>query len=268
MKIKNKILDIVIIVCTIFMFVGYISYLFKLLIWSEGVFPFAVAVFVCIFLPVVLLLGRAGVWSKLFRKAYPIVKAIYATGLCFYVVSFVFMCAYIYGSIVNEPNAKDLPEKTVFITLGAKVEYDGKPGKVLKKRLDTTYDLLNACPSALCIVSGSKGSDEPISEALCMFNYLTERGIDSSRIILEDKSTSTIENVKNSMELIKDEGMEDYSIAFVTTNFHVPRAKIIAGRLGVNNAYFFNAPDTSPFVLYTILVREYMSYCKLFLLGV
>ena len=101
-----------------------------------------------------------------------------------------------------------------------------------------------------------------------MKNYLVSRGIDEDRIILEDKASNTIENIKNSRELIDRLGGSG-AIGVVTTNFHIPRAKYICSRLGVDgeSTYYFSAPDTGKYTLYTILVREYMSYIKLFVLG-
>ncbi|MEE0969388.1 MAG: YdcF family protein, partial [Clostridia bacterium] len=99
-------------------------------------------------------------------------------------------------------------------------------------------------------------------------NYLVERGIDPGRIIMENRATSTIENIENTLKLLEDNGGYG-GFAVVTTNFHLPRAKFLCLKLGVdmNKAYFYSAPNSGRLMLYTILVREYMSYCKLFVLG-
>lgn len=268
MKGFNKLLDTVIILGSAFMFINYFSYLIKLFIWSEGTLPYIVATAVVLLLPIMILLHRKKVLQKLFKRVYPFVRSIYAIGLLFYAVSFIFLCGYIFAQEHNAPELSELPENTVVLTLGAKVEASGAPGKVLKRRLDTTYKMLSEREDLLCIVSGGQGSDEPISEAKSMKDYLVDRGISPERIIMEDKAHNTIENIENTMAILAD--MENFGgLAVVTTNFHLPRAKYLCDRLGVDmsNAYFYPAPDTGVYTLYTILVREYMSYCKLFIFG-
>ncbi len=268
MKKFNKFLDIIIIFGSAFMFVNYLSYLIKLLIFSEGTLPYVVAITVVLFLPLAVILHRKGILKKIFGKTYPFLRSIYAFGLAFYTVSFIFLCGYIFASEHNAPEPSDLPENTVIITLGAKVEATGQPGKILKRRLETTYQILSEREDLRCVVSGGRGSDEPISEAECMKNYLVEKGIDPERIITEDKSHNTIENIENTLALLKENGGYG-GFAVVTTNFHLPRAKYLCSRLEVDmdKAYFYSAPDTGKAFLYTNLVREYMSYCKLFIFG-
>ena len=83
---------------------------------------------------------------------------------------------------------------------------------------------------------------------------------------MEDKATDTIENLKFSSKIIKDRGLENYRAAFVTSKFHTPRVQFLCSRMGIDGV-FYGAPDSTPFMLYITLVREYMSYCKLFLWG-
>ena len=267
LKKYNKILDVVILLGSAFMFINYFSYLIKLFIWSEGTLPYVVAFTVVTAIPFVLWLHKKGVLQKIFGKLYPFFRSVFAFGLAFYAVSFIFLCGYILFRESNTLPPAELPENTAVLTLGAKVEATGAPGKILRRRLDTTYTLLTEREDLVVIVSGGKGDDEPISEALCMKNYLTERGIAPERIILEDKATNTIENIKNAMEIVFDHEYD--TLAVVTTNFHIPRVEYLCSRLGVDmeKAYFYPAPDTGIYTLYTILVREYMSYCKLFIFG-
>ena len=82
-------------------------------------------------------------------------------------------------------------------------------------------------------MSGGKGSDEIISEADAMKNYLLESGIDDGRILTETKSQSTTENIRFSVELIKQVN-ENAQIAFSTTNYHVFRAGNIAWDQGID----------------------------------
>lgn len=90
---------------------------------------------------------------------------------------------------------------------------------------------MNDNPDTLCIVSGGKGDDEKISEALAMKNYLLEKGMDSDRIIMEDKSTSTYENIQNSLKILDELGMS-HDMTIVTDGFHQYRASLIAKAQG------------------------------------
>lgn len=85
------------------------------------------------------------------------------------------------------------------------------------------------------IVSGGQGSGEQISEALAMYKYLVAHGIDRDRIIQEDKSRSTYENIKNSFEIIKNKGDKLQNIAVLTSNFHVFRAVKLAQKVGAED---------------------------------
>ena len=66
---------------------------------------------------------------------------------------------------------------------------------------------LDDSPNANAVLSGGQGSDEIMSEAQCMYNVLTESKIDSSRLYMEDKSTNTTENIRNSMKIIEDNNL-------------------------------------------------------------
>lgn len=106
------------------------------------------------------------------------------------------------------------------IVLGAKVNRNEVPSKPLYWRIDAAEKYLRDNPDTVAILSGGQGSDEPISEAQCMFNILTKRGIAADRLVLEDKSTSTNENIRFSLELMD----KNASFGVVSNNFHVYRA--------------------------------------------
>ncbi len=263
---KTTFVDRTIFFASLFMVTNYILYLFKQFIWSEGFLPVLICILVIILLPLMIILYKKGVFEKLPKKLFAVLKGVYCFGLCFYVASFLFLCGFIAFNSVNETPAEELPEKTVFVTLGAKVSADKSPGIVLRRRLNRTAELMEKCPEALCIVSGGQGGNEPISEALCMRDYLVSKGISADRIIMEDKATDTIENLRYSTALTEEKGLSDYQMAVITSKFHTPRAQFLCSRMGID-AKFYGAPDSTPFMLYITLVREYMSYCKLFLWG-
>lgn len=148
------------------------------------------------------------------------------------------------------------------IVLGAKVN-GSNPSLSLKARLDTAVEYLSQYENAKVIVSGGRGCDEDISEALCMYNYLTAAGIDKDRIIMEDESTSTKENLLYSMKLYDT---DKCSTAVITSNFHVFRSVRLAKKLGYGEVYG-NAAPSLWYLIPTNYVREFMAVIKDFLMG-
>lgn len=118
------------------------------------------------------------------------------------------------------------------VVLGCQVFPDGRPSLMLQGRIDAAYDYLTAHPDAVCIASGGQNGSEPISEALCIRDALVDRGIDPSRILLEDASRSTEENLAFSARLIAERGLPT-DVAIASDNFHQLRAAIWAERSGL-----------------------------------
>ena len=126
--------------------------------------------------------------------------------------------------IISQMGAKGDADLDYIIVLGAKVNRNGIPSKPLYWRIDAAEEYLNNNPDTIAILSGGKGADEPISEAECMFNELTKRGIPKERLILECESRDTNENIRFSLKLMPD----DAKFGVVSNNFHVYRAVRIA----------------------------------------
>ena len=87
------------------------------------------------------------------------------------------------------------------IVLGAKVKEEGI-SKSLKARLDKAIEYSQDNPGTVLILSGGQGSDEPVSEAKAMFEYLSYNGVPKDKMVLETFSTSTVENIAYSKVLI------------------------------------------------------------------
>ncbi len=113
------------------------------------------------------------------------------------------------------------------VVLGARVNPDG-PSGALRNRTQTAYEYLAAHPDARAVLSGGQGADEPISEARCMHDLLIDMGIAPDRLIIEDASKDTSENLQNSFALIPDGARA----ALVTNNFHMMRARALAKGMG------------------------------------
>ena len=110
-----------------------------------------------------------------------------------------------------------------------------EPSLSLQNRIDAAYEYLTAHPEAICVVSGGQGPGEDITEAACMKRELSEMGISPARIWEEDKSTSTIENLKFSLAVIEaNAGVRPDTVGIVSSEYHLCRAGLMAKSLGVS----------------------------------
>ena len=166
------------------------------------------------------------------------------------------------GFIISGFSMKGQPGAYHVIVLGAQMKADG-PSKALQYRLDEAIRYLNENPSSKVIVSGGQGSDEHISEAQGMYEYLVEKGIEKDRIIKEDKSVNTTQNLAFSAEYLD---RERDSVAVVTNNFHVFRAVKIAEKAGYQNVCGIAAKG-EPFLQINNMMREFFGVMKDFLFG-
>ena len=143
------------------------------------------------------------------------------------------------------------------IVLGAQVKEDG-PSVVLKYRLDCAADYLDKNPGTMCIVTGAKGTNENVTEARGMADYLIAAGIEEKRIILEEKARNTAENIRYSKELLPS---DDVTVGIVTNNFHMYRALGIAKKQGIEDATGI-ASGSTPSFLPNNVTREVLGVLK------
>ena len=153
------------------------------------------------------------------------------------------------GAMTGEPKG----ELDYVIVLGAQTT-GGKPSPTLEARIDRAAAYMKENPDTLLIASGGQGSDEDTSEAECIRRTLTEKhGIAEERILMEDQSTSTAENLRYSMEII---GNADVSVGIVTNGFHEYRAMLFAKKAGFRELSSVPAETDLPMgIHYT--VREF-----------
>lgn len=150
-------------------------------------------------------------------------------------------CILIATMIVSLHAARHVPafDKDHILILGCRINNDGTLTKLLSGRADRALEFAkmqkeSAGKDITFVPSGGKGSDEIISEAEAVKNYLMDKGVPEDRIITEDKSENTFENIRNSVKLIREkDGGEASKIAFSTTNYHVFRAGLLAWKQGI-----------------------------------
>lgn len=182
-----------------------------------------------------------------------IAVVIFCLGLLLFIV--------VEAMILGQFGAKAQPGADYCIILGAQWKDDG-PSEVLRRRLDKAIKYLQENPGTIAVVSGGQGSNEFISEAAGMKQYLVDAGIGEERILVEDKSTNTCENLAFSGALLDK---ENSSAVVVTNNFHMFRALKIAEKQGYNAQGL--AADSVVWMLPNNLLREFLGVLKDFAVG-
>lgn len=190
-----------------------------------------------------------GIWDRI----PPMLRRIFGMAVLIGVVLFVI----VEGLILSRFHDKGKENLDYIIVLGAQMKPAG-PSAVLQFRLDAAYDYLTENDNTICILSGGQGSNEPCSEAEGMYQYLIGKGISPERLMMEDRSTDTSENIAYSMTLI---GRKDVSVGIVTNNFHVFRGVRLAKAAGFTDVCGIAARSNVYFQLNN-MVREFCGIMK------
>ncbi|MFE3773031.1 YdcF family protein [Streptomyces sp. NPDC057579] len=226
-------------------------------------------------------LGIVGVIALLIaavalRSAGLLVIAATAVGLLGY-VSFLFLCfvgyAFLYGRLPVRRNADYV------VVLGSGLIGGTKVPPLLASRLErgrSVYERLVARGSApLLLTSGGQGPDEKLPESHAMADYLIERGFPADRIVREDRSRTTEENLEFSRALM-EQADPDYRCVVVTNNYHAFRAALMARKTGVQGhvvgsptaAYFWPSATIREFAAVFLAHKVVnLGVCLLLVLG-
>ena len=183
-----------------------------------------------------------------------LVYTIVTIGLCIFIL--------LESAIIVSSRKEVEPGADYLIVLGAQVR-GTTITKSLKKRLDKAIEYLSDNPDTITIVSGGKGSGEDITEAEAMSSYLIANGIAKERIMKEEQSVNTYQNIRFSKRLMN---REDASVVIVTNSFHIFRATKIAKKQNLVNVQGLSAAS-DPVLLLNYYVREAAGVLKDFLVG-
>ena len=152
------------------------------------------------------------------------------------------------------------------LVLGAKVRITG-PSASLWDRIYAAEEYLKAHPDTIAIVSGGQGDDEPWTEAEVMYTELVYMGIEPERIWVEDKATSTWENMNFALALIEEKtGARPEMLGILSSEYHLFRASLFAKECGVG---FVGVPARTSRMGQTInhFMREVAGVWHFLLLG-
>lgn len=184
------------------------------------------------------------IWIGDYLQTATFIDVHYEQGIGLYLEKFIKSSTYIVISyiecillgtvILSLKAAKHIPKynKDYILILGCQIKKDGTLTNLLKSRTDRAIEFAkmqksNTGKEIVFVPSGGKGNDEVIAEGEAIKNYLVQNGIKEEKILVENKSKNTYENIKLSKKLIDDNNKEA-NIAFSTTNYHVFRAGAIA----------------------------------------
>ena len=212
-----------------------------------------------------------------FATAFLLIDSIYvwlASVALAFGVSVIYLCLVFLSFMLYTLFIQIIPKKRDFdyvIIHGAGLLHGEELTPLLRMRVDKAIEVYRKDPTPPVLVpSGGQGDDESISEAEAMARYLRVKGIPEDKILLEDRSTTTMENLKYSQELIESRPGRHYT-ALVTNNYHVFRALRYTLQLG-----FPCTGIGSPTALYywpSALIREFAAIMhekrnlRLFLIG-
>ena len=178
----------------------------------------------CAMIAVLLFYNVCAMLEKTYPHPTKVVKRVFTVLLCIGILILGVTEALIIKASLGDPD----PGCKYVVVLGAKVRHDG-PSVSLQNRIDAAYDYLTAHPDAIAVVSGGQGEDEPMTEAECIYRALIGRGIDPERVWIEDKATSTWENLQFSLDLIEEKtGLRPETIGIISSEYHLFRAGLFA----------------------------------------
>lgn len=201
-----------------------------------------------------------------FAKGAKIIAMIGRIAFLVWLVSFfiIQICIAAGGVSTDE---KTLQKADYIIVLGAGLHGE-IPSATLTSRLEAALGFLNEHLEVKAVLCGGQGPGESISEALAMRRWLEARNIDPNRLMMEDSSTNTLQNVSHAKSILdKLEGDNSYSVAVVTNEFHLFRSKNIMKQAGFAVCGGVAAQTPYAYLRFVYSIREYFSITGLMVTG-
>lgn len=192
---------------------------------------------------------KYGIWQRMPSWSHWLFIGLFAAGMMIFAVA--------EGQILSKMTAKPKGKVDYMIILGAQVREE-KPSKALTLRMQKALELWESCGEPTLLLSGGQGDGESITEAECTRRFLTEQGIPKDKMILEDRSVSTQENLRFCAELTD---CKEKKTAIVSNNFHIYRALKLAEKQGYQNVCGIAAESDWRYQIH-YMVREAFALVK------
>lgn len=209
--------------------------------------------------------GRSGYGGKGRHRLRNAILVLLALGVLAFAALEVYIGIHSRTSVVGDPQT--------MVIFGCQVKPWG-PSVLLQDRLDTALDYWEDHPDIRIIVTGGKGDDEHISEAQCMYDYLTAHGVDGEKIYMEDQSRNTWQNITYTNALVREQGLGGYEefvggygeYLLVSNGFHLARIGMLwqRGWWGNYSVSYLAAPVSHTPSAIQMFFREPLALVKSF----
>ena len=182
------------------------------------------ALVLCGIIGILLFYNLANIFSPRFPKQVKLIRRIVSVCLCVGLLFVAITEVFLIRATMGDPKE----HCDYIVVLGAKVRHDA-PSVALMERIRGAYDYMTEHPDVIAVVSGGQGSDEPMTEAQCMYEQLVAMGIDEDRIWLEDQASTTWANLNYSLDVIESKtGIRPTKLGIVSSEYHLLRAGMMA----------------------------------------
>ncbi len=200
----------------------------------------------------------------IFPKTSVLLRQIWLVCAALFCLSFIVIEIVIASECKTDVFVKDAQDAEYLIVLGCGIR-GTTPSLSLQGRLDAALAYVRTHPLITIVVSGGQGVGEDIPESEAMFRYLRDHGVAPEKILQENQSRNTGENIKFSLTVIENYSLENglstpmgESIVVCTNDFHLFRAKSLLNKAGVR-AYGLSVPPPYQYLAIAGWVREYFS---------
>ena len=136
-------------------------------------------------------------------------------------------------------------ERRAALVLGAKTQ-DNVMSNALRARVDYAIELYHTGQVGAVIFTGGFRDKDPArewSESALARDYAMQRGVPSERIWIEQRSTTTLENLREAQAIVNAQGFAQ--VALVSDRWHLARAQAMAHDLGLSVV-----PAPTPYSVY------------------
>ncbi len=248
-------------ISTLLVFVGFVS--FAVSYTSTGI-SFLFQLFSLLCFATVLFLWSV-IYAKKPGKLRPLAQTVKYLIIGGFSVLFALFLFVEYNIMKHDGGDESIPDTAkIVIVLGCKVNGED-PSRMLRYRLETALSRLEESPDSIAILCGGQGPGEDITEAECMRRWLMARGIDESRLIKEDQSENTRENVRNAARILGATPENPQQAVVVSTGFHLFRSKKICLSEGFKTYGIAAKMPEIPFYHLNYYCREFASVIKMYI---
>lgn len=192
-----------------------------------------------------------------------VLKYVFIAGYALFFAGF----AVVGGMIFSVGKSTPEPGADAVIVLGAGLKNDG-PSRTLQARLKKAAEYLHENEHSVVVVTGGLGTGQRVTEAQAAADFLISIGVDESRIYKEEKSTSTLENLRFAKDILESElgfAENQYTSLVVSSDYHIFRALKVAKQVGLQAQGLGSKSIKSMAV--NFYLREYVAVVGYYCLG-